>query len=163
MSSHYETKQPLSRELIDRIVKSRYVNVGLYYLRQVFFGKYDIRVHTDKESTDHTALWNDLRASITKLHYGPRAPGQGSFNHIASGYDAGYYGYLYSLVFASDMYATVFKQDPLDPARGAKYRAAILRPGGSRDDDESLKEFLGRPPNSEAFVRELFGSTSSNL
>lgn len=27
---------------------SRYVNVGLYYLRQVFFAKYDIKVHTDK-------------------------------------------------------------------------------------------------------------------
>lgn len=81
------------------------------------------------------------------------------------------------------MYATVFKPDPLDPARGAKYRKAILQPGGSREEDESLKvtclclhptvssgidmtclqEFLGRRPNSEAFVRELFGHTGSNL
>ena len=37
------------------------------------------------------------------------------------------------------MYATVFKPNPLDPARGAKYREAILRPGGSREEDESLK------------------------
>lgn len=27
---------------------SRYVNVGLFNLRQVFFAKYDIKVHTDK-------------------------------------------------------------------------------------------------------------------
>jgi hypothetical protein len=27
---------------------SRYVNVGLYYLRQVFFAKFDLRVHVDK-------------------------------------------------------------------------------------------------------------------
>jgi len=161
MSSHYETKKPLPRDLIDKIIKSRYVNVGLYYLRQVFFAKFDIKVHTDKERTDYTALWNDLREATTTLKFKQRAAGQGSFNHIAGGYDAGYYGYTYSLVFAADMYATVFKPNPLDPARGAKYREAILRPGGSREEDDSLKEFLGRPPNSEAFVRELFGHTAA--
>lgn len=46
---------------------------------------------------------------------------------------------MYSLVFAADMYATVFKADPLDPARGQKYREKILRVGGSRDDIDSLK------------------------
>ncbi|PCH40126.1 zincin [Wolfiporia cocos MD-104 SS10] len=164
MSSHYETKKPLPREMIDSLGKSRYVNVGLFYLRQLFFGKYDIKVHTDKEPTDYTTLWNEMREAITGIKYGPRAAGQASFGHIASGYDAGYYGYLYSLVFAADMYATIFKQDPLDPKLGAKYREAILRPGGSRDELESLEEFLGRPPNSEAFIRELFGeSASANL
>ncbi|KZT12028.1 Metalloprotease [Laetiporus sulphureus 93-53] len=161
MSSHYETKQPLSRDLIDKIIKSRYVDVGLFYLRQVFFAKFDIKVHTDKEPTDYTALWNDLRASTTKISSDLRSAGQGSFNHIASGYDAGYYGYTYSLVFAADMYETVFKQDPLDPVRGARYRKSILLPGGSREELDSLKEFLGRPPNSEAFVKELFGQTTT--
>ncbi|EPT05216.1 Metalloprotease [Fomitopsis schrenkii] len=163
MSSHHETKKPLPSDLIDKIIKSRYVNVGLFNLRQVFFAKYDIKVHTDKESTDYTALWNDLREATTTFKFKQRAAGQGSFNHIAGGYDAGYYGYTYSLVFAADMYATVFKPNPLDPVRGAKYREAILRPGGSREEDDSLKEFLGRPPNSEAFVRELFGHTGSHL
>lgn len=37
------------------------------------------------------------------------------------------------------MYATVFKADPLDPARGQRYREKILLPGGSQDDIESLK------------------------
>ena len=46
---------------------------------------------------------------------------------------------MYSLVFASDMYATVFKTDPLDPARGDKYRRCILRPGGSREELDSLE------------------------
>lgn len=84
-------------------------------------------------------------------------------------------------MFAADMYATVFKGDPLDPARGQRYREKILLPGGSRDDIESLKvgvypplsckgwanvcaqDFLGREPNSEAFIKELFGAVQSNL
>ena len=37
------------------------------------------------------------------------------------------------------MYATVFKSDPLDPARGDRYRKSILQPGGSREELDSLK------------------------
>ncbi|KAF9468572.1 hypothetical protein BDZ94DRAFT_1153665 [Collybia nuda] len=158
MSSHYETKKPLSPELIEKIIKSRYVNVGLFYLRQVFFAKFDIKVHTDKEDADYTNLWNNLREQISLVKAGKPCPGQGTFGHITGGYDAGYYGYTYSLVFAADMYATVFKADPLDPARGKQYRDKILCPGGSREELDSLEDFLGRPPNSEAFLKELFGT-----
>ncbi|KAF8073822.1 metallopeptidase MepB [Lyophyllum atratum] len=164
MSSHYETKKPLSPELIEKIIKSRYVNVGLFYLRQLFFAKFDLKVHTDKESEDYTLLWNSLREKISLVKSKKPCPGQGTFGHITGGYDAGYYGYTYSLVFAADMYATVFKADPLDPARGKQYREKILRAGGSRDEIESLKDFLGREPNSEAFLKELFNTLpSSNL
>lgn len=38
--------------------------------------------------------------------------------------------------------ATVFKADPLDPARGKQYREKILRAGGSREELESLEVFL---------------------
>jgi Zn-dependent oligopeptidase len=70
---------------------------------------------------------------------GKPGAGQGSFGHIVGGYDAGYYGYTYSLVFAADMYATIFKADPLDPSCGARYRRSILQPGGSREEHDSLK------------------------
>jgi len=46
---------------------------------------------------------------------------------------------MYSLVFASDMYATIFKADPLDPVRGDKYRRCILKPGASREELDSLE------------------------
>ncbi|THH10464.1 hypothetical protein EW145_g1314 [Phellinidium pouzarii] len=156
MSQHFQTEKSLPDDLIQKIIKSRYINVGLYYLRQLFFAKFDIKVHTDKgqgylqqcassyhiktEACDYTALWNDLRTSVALVNgSGKFEAGQGSFGHITGGYDAGYYGYTYSLVFAADMYATVFKKDPLDPALGRRYRKEILLPGGSRDELESLK------------------------
>lgn len=37
------------------------------------------------------------------------------------------------------MYATVFKEDPLDPARGRRYREKILVPGSSKDEMDLLK------------------------
>jgi Zn-dependent oligopeptidase len=64
------------------------------------------------------------------------------------------------MVFAADMYQTVFKEDPLDATRGDRYRRSILQPGGSREELDSLEEFLGRPANSDAFMKELFGSES---
>ncbi|KAJ7935586.1 metallopeptidase MepB [Mycena leptocephala] len=158
MSSHYKTKEPLSPALIEKIIKSRYVNVGLFFLRQVFFAKFDIKVHTDQEAEDYTLLWNTLREKISLVKSEKPCPGQGSFGHISGGYDAGYYGYTYSLVFATDMYSTVFKGDPLNPARGTLYREKILKYGGSREELDSLEDFLGRPPNSEAFLKELFGT-----
>jgi len=157
MSKHYKTNEPLSDELIDKLVRSRYVNVGLLYLRQLFFAWFDYRVHTDKDKEDVTALWNDLRERVSLVKGGKRSAGQGSFGHLVGGYDAGYYGYTYSLVFAADMYSTVFKSDPLDPGRGNRYRTSILEPGGSREELDSLKEFLGRPPNPDAFMEEIFG------
>ncbi|KAL0067865.1 metalloendopeptidase [Marasmius tenuissimus] len=157
MSSHYETKKPLSAELIDKLIKSRYVNIGLFYLRQIFFAKFDIKVHTDQDSADYTELWSSMREKISLVKSDKPCPGQGTFGHITGGYDAGYYGYTYSLVFAADMYTAVFKADPLDPERGQRYREKILRPGGSREELDSLKDFLGREPDSDAFIKEIFG------
>jgi Zn-dependent oligopeptidase len=46
--------------------------------------------------------------------------------------------YTYSLVFAADMYETVFKRNPLDPVCGKLYRDKILRVGSSREELVSL-------------------------
>jgi len=60
-----------------------------------------------------------MRESVSLVKTGTRiTPGPGTFGHITGGYDAGYYGYLYSLVFAADMYKTVFAKDPLSPEAG---------------------------------------------
>ncbi|KAI6110097.1 peptidase family M3-domain-containing protein [Pisolithus sp. B1] len=82
--------------------------------------------------------------------------------NIVGGYEAGYYRYTYSLVFAAEMYRTVFKRGPLDPILGQLYHSKILLSGGSRDEMVSLEDFLCRPPNSDAFLGDIFGLSQSS-
>lgn len=162
LSSHYESGEPLPDDQINALIKTKHVNDGLFNLRQLHFGIFDMRVHEltlpQDEDIDSSATYNNLRSEIAGLD-GPSDPnfgkGQTTFGHLMGGYDAGYYGYLWSLVFASDMYFTGFKKNPMDPEKGRQYRHEILEKGGSRDEMESLKAFLGREPNSEAFFKEL--------
>lgn len=47
------------------------------------------------------------------------------------GYDAGYYGYMWSKVFSSDMFFSKFEKNPLDGETGYAYRKKILEKGSS--------------------------------
>lgn len=71
------------------------------------------------------------------------------------GYDAGYYGYLSSEVYSTDMFHTVFKRNPMNPTEGRRYRYTVLQRGGSQDEMKTLEEFLGRAPSTEPFYAEL--------
>lgn len=157
----------LPDDLINNLIRTKHVNGALFNLRQLHFGTFDMAVHeptshSDLENTDVTTLYNRLRNEITTLD-GPEALGQGynwghgqaTFGHLVGGYDAGYYGYLSSQVYSTDMFYSVFAKDPMNAKEGRRYRHTVLEKGGSRDEMESLVEFLGRKPSSDAFYREL--------
>lgn len=163
LSNHYETGESLGDELIDQLINSKKVNNGLQYLRQLHFGFFDITLHTiDNEeglkSLNMLETWNNLRNELTLMSTdGINTPGFASFGHIAQGYESGYYGYLYSQVFAVDIYYSLFKEDPMNVENGLKYRDTILSRGNSKEMMDNLKELLGREPNSDAFLEELLG------
>ena len=79
---------------------------------------------------------------------------QAAFGHL-DGYGSSYYGYMWSLVYAQDMFSIFSENGILDKKTGLRYRDIILARGSSEKAINLVKEFLGRAPNNEAFLKEL--------
>jgi Zn-dependent oligopeptidase len=150
---HHETGEPISPELVDQLVAARQLNVALDKLRQMTYGMLDQEMHGPAEVKDLDDILSRTWA-ITQFpfHEGTFYPA--SFGHLF-GYDAGYYGYLWSEVYGDDMFSRFEEDGVLSPAVGRAYRREVLEPGGTRSGMDHLQAFLGRAPDSAAFLRKL--------
>lgn len=79
------------------------------------------------------------------------------FNHIfgGSGYNAGYYGYLWAEVLDKDAFS-VFEASPKgvwDLELAAKFKQTFLEKGGSEEPMILYKSFAGREPDIHAMLR----------
>jgi len=153
MSGHYRDGAPIPAELLQTLVRSRQANSGIFNLRQVALATFDQRLFA-QERSDTAALFAEVYKSTTGLNTLPDTNFAASFGHMAGGYDANYYGYLWSEVYSVDMFEARFKKEGiLSPAVGRDYRRCILEPGSTLDAADMLRNFLGREPSEEAFLR----------
>ena len=152
-SRHWQTGDPLPDDLIDRLIAAKYVSSGIATLRQVYFARLDLAYHGPGASKDTDAIARELHP-ITGFAFAPDTHFQAGFGHLF-GYDAGYYGYLWSRVYGDDMF-TRFEGSAASPESvGREYRSAILERGGALDGEQLVRNFLGRDPSPEAFLRDL--------
>lgn len=151
---HHQTGEPIPEELVDKLVAARRLNVALLTLRQIQFGKLDLELHGPGEGKDIEEITRRA-AEIALLPYHEGTFFPASFGHLLGGYDAGYYGYLWSEVYGDDMFSRFEEEGVTNPEVGRAYRREILERGGSLDADAMLRAFLGREPNNQAFLRKL--------
>jgi thimet oligopeptidase len=154
-SRHYQTGEKIPVELVKQLVAARDVNVAVFNLGQAYFGVLDMQIHDDSREWDLETIDRETYEQIYRLPFPEGTFFLAGFGHLMGGYDAGYYGYLWSKVFGDDMYSRFQDEGPLDPNVGMDYRRVILEQGGTKDANELLVEFLGREPNNEAFLRNL--------
>ena len=62
--------------------------------------------------------------------------------------------------YSCDLWSTGFEQDPMDPVQGRRFRYTVLQPGGSKAEMDILRDFLGREPDTNAFVKEMMAFTN---
>ncbi|HCR52299.1 TPA: hypothetical protein DIV48_01455 [Candidatus Kaiserbacteria bacterium] len=154
LSKHYKTGRPLPTDLIKRIIKARPFGEAWNVRGQLVLASLDMIVHT-KGSKDPVALYAKLSREMIGIAPPRRQLMLAGFGHIAHGYDAGYYGYLWSRVYAEDMFSRFAKEGVLNPKTGRDYRRWILEKGSSQEEIDLVRGFLGRKPNNKAFLRSI--------
>ncbi|KAK1674015.1 metallopeptidase MepB [Colletotrichum godetiae] len=174
----------IPEDIVEGLVAAKHVGQGLGTLQQLFISVFDMAVHqlpasiiTQEEpstivaagavkgeaAVDFTMLWNSLRREIVPTDDPPILPnddtnwghGYTNIGHLMDEYDAGFYGYFFSQVYAQDMFSTVFEADPMSAEAGRKYRYSVLEKGGGQPEMTTLLEFLGREVRMEPFYEEL--------
>jgi thimet oligopeptidase len=151
---HHETGEPIPDDLVEQLVAARQLNVAIHQLRQLKYGWLDQTLHGDDVDQDlDQVLREGDKLGLIPFHEGTFS--LASFGHLMGGYDAAYYGYMWSEVFGDDMFSRFEEEGVTNAAVGMAYRRDVLEKGGSVDADEMLTAFLGREPDNTAFLRKL--------
>jgi len=156
ISGHYkDTTKKLPATLVEKMLLSKDFNQGYHYSRQIMLGLNDMTMHTASGVVDVTEVYRRTHEDV--LLFSPIAGSRfnAGFGHLMGGYDAGYYGYIWSEVYADDMLTKFEKDGLLNSETGRSYLDNILAPGNMRDPLELVTQFLGRRPNNEAFLKKL--------
>jgi thimet oligopeptidase len=162
ISSHYQTGQPLPDDIIDTIIKLKNLTTGYYVTRQAYlssialsyFSLYPNSALKETAKDPHAIMKQLYTTMLPHMAYIEDNHFYASFGHL-TGYGAKYYGYLWSKIFALDLFATIKQHGLLNPEIGQKYIKEVLSKGGAQDPNELLYNFLGREPNAQAFLQEM--------
>jgi thimet oligopeptidase len=150
---HYRTGEPMPGELLTRLIAAKTAASGVLTLQQLFRTTLDFAYHCAGYKGDSTAVLAEVYAQHG-FGYVEGTHMQSGFIHLF-GYDAAYYGYLWSQVMGDDMYTRFEAAGPLDAGTGAVYRRTVLEPGGTVGGDVMVRDFLGREPSNAAFLRGI--------
>lgn len=156
-AKHYKTGEILPVSLFDKMVAAKNVGSGLHVLQQIFYGTLDMTLH-DKYNPvgtlSTTELVEKLQNEITLFKFQNDTHFEAGFGHL-NGYAAGYYSYLWALVFADDMFSVFEQTGVMNQETGMKLRKIVLERGSTIDEMDIVKEFLGREPNETAFLKSI--------
>jgi len=140
--------EPIPAELAIRMMAADGFGRALGIRRQLGYAQTSYHLHVDRPddlqaATEH---WFDSLSPVKLL---PGLHPYAGFGHLTD-YGACYYTYEWSQVIARDL-LSAFDGDLMDPAVGARYRSEILERGATRDANDMVEAFLGRPYSFDAY------------
>ena len=151
---HYQTKEPIPQEYIERIRNAATFHEAYATLRQISFGLLDMAYHNEpKPITDVEKLEREAQ-SLTDLF--PPVDGANmsvQFSHIfAGGYGAGYYSYKWAEVLDADAFSLFKEHGIFDKEMATSFKNNVLSRGGTEPPMELYKRFRGQEPTVDALL-----------
>jgi oligopeptidase A len=153
ISGHYQTGEPLPTDMLEKMLDAKNYQAALFILRQLEFGLFDFKLHTQKDPDILNTLAEIRKqvAVVPTVEWG-RFPH--AFSHIfAGGYAAGYYSYLWAEVLSADAFSRFEEEGIFNTKTGNAFLDNILSQGGSDEPMTLFKNFRGREPQLEALLR----------
>jgi len=147
--------EPIPDNLIEKMNAARTFGLGLNVLQQMYYSAISLNFYNRApHSFDLLEMVKSLQHEITPFEYV-----DGTFMHLAfghlDGYSAIYYTYKWSEVIAKDMFSVFQQEGLLNEKLAQKYRKTVLEPGGSKEANKLIIDFLGRDFSFEAFANWL--------
>jgi peptidyl-dipeptidase Dcp len=151
---HYETGEPMPRELLSKVLAAHKFNQGYATTEYLAAALLDQEWHLI-DSTQAPGPADIATFEATALRKNgmdcPEVPPRYRseyFSHIfAGGYSAGYYAYLWSEVLARDTGQWIREHGGLTRANGDCLRSKILSRGRTEDPQLMFRNFYGRAPD----------------
>lgn len=154
IGKHYSTGEHISERAVASLIASRNAFRALEVQTQIVYSRFDQEIFGPRAGQASTT---DVFARLHKEYAVPYSPGthwHSRFGHLVT-YGSGYYGYLWSQVFAADIWKKCFSANPLSSTEGNKLWKELLRHGGAKDPNAMLSSVLGREPSVDSFFQSI--------
>jgi len=155
-AKNYKNGKVLPVSLFKKMKAAQNAGISIQYMAQVYYAELDFTYEDHYNSIKAEGI-DAVEKDLWKMRKMPYPEGSHficGFNHL-NGYGANYYGYLWSKVYAQDIFSVFEKHGVLDQATGVRYRKDILQQGAQVNEINMLWHFLGRQPNSDAFLKSI--------
>jgi peptidyl-dipeptidase Dcp len=147
---HYQTGEPIPRDLLNRVIESEQFNQG--YATSEYLGASVIDMELHRLAYDDIPTAEglmDFEESVLEdyglnLSMVPPRYRFSYFSHIMGGYSAGYYSYIWSEVLDADTVAYFYEEPSEARDRGQALRDGVLSRGNSQNVMELYRNFRGR-------------------
>ena len=155
ISGHYESGEPLPKDLLDKMLAARDYQSAMQMVRQLEFSLFDFLLHQQPQGkADVQGVLDQVRSEVAVLTPPSFNRFQHSFGHIfAGGYAAGYYSYKWAEVLSADAYSKFEEEGIFNRDTGQSFLNNILEMGGSREPMDLFVAFRGREPQVDALLR----------
>ncbi len=155
---HYKTGEIIPDELINKLIENRNFQSGMFLVRQLEFGIFDLKIYDKDYSYKevHNILKN-VRKDTAVIIPPDYVIFENGFGHIfGGGYSAGYYSYKWAEMLSADAYLTFSSHGVFHKPTADKFKENILEKGGSNTMQQLFTDFMGRKPDEEKLL-ELMG------